>query len=535
MNHRLPISDRKRPVGTVVVTILGILGVLLGFVAWAVSSPVDGSPDDDYHLSTIWCPPHLEGAGCDTQTDGGARESVSVPESVKDSAKCLAFHSDQSASCADTLSDTRDVRTQRFDDGGYPVGYYQFHHLFVGEDVHRSIIVMRLVNILLGLGGIVAVGLLADPRVRHCVLVAAIAAWVPMGVYFIGSNNPSSWAVSGCLIYGAALIAATGTQGKRRGALLALAVYGAVLSATSRGDSAFFMFVISLAVWLLVRFDRPQRPVLVVSLAATIGGLAAFLSTGQAASLTADGGWPTDTSSSIVRIALVNVNSLLDYVATFWGYGYGPGWVDVPLPSWSTLTMIFLAGGVMFVGAEELTARKLLAATVLLGATVGIPLVTMTMRRVHPLTFYQGRYMLPLLAVFFLVWLLRRRRPQPFTSNGQLVLIMGVASVANAFALRRLITRYSTGINGSWTGGLDAPAWWPWALPAKAVLLVGAVAMALGIVALLLVSRGSLKRANALAAPGAFPRVADEAAHVPDDGASPRRPAESAEVLQDRP
>ena len=57
---RLPLTRRHW-------NILGVIALLASVfalgVAWAVSSPVGASPDDDYHLGSIWCTPPLSESG----------------------------------------------------------------------------------------------------------------------------------------------------------------------------------------------------------------------------------------------------------------------------------------------------------------------------------------------------------------------------------------------------------------------------------------------------------------------------------------
>lgn len=51
-----PTAKRARILSTIL-AIVGMMGVLFGFAAWAISSPVSASPDDDYHLGNILVPP----------------------------------------------------------------------------------------------------------------------------------------------------------------------------------------------------------------------------------------------------------------------------------------------------------------------------------------------------------------------------------------------------------------------------------------------------------------------------------------------
>lgn len=465
---------------------LGILGVFFGFVAWAMASPVAGSPDDDYHLGSIWCPNPVEGGSCEVVVDdGGEVTHVIVPETVYMSQHCWAFHSATSAACSDVLSDENLVPSYRFDTGAYPPGFYNFHHLFVGPDVHQSVVNMRVANVILGLGGLFLIASLSRQRQRHDLLVATLLAWVPMGVYFVASSNPTSWALSGCLIYAAGLWFATESGGWKRWALLVLAALGAGMAMMSRTDAAFYVFVITLALWLLIPFRRRLVPEVVVSAILSVLGFAVLLSSSQSANLTGDGSWPVDPNLSAAGVFIRNLYSLPEYVATFWGLGMGPGWLDVPLPGWATLTMLVAFGGALFAGARVMNWRKGLASLVMFGALLGIPVVSMTLRHVQPVTYYQGRYMLPLLAVTLLVWLSTRPEKPTFLGPIQALLLAAITSVSNLVALAVTTVRFTTGWNGA--GSVDAQVgeWWSWGVAPKVVWMGGGISMAIGICCLL--------------------------------------------------
>ena len=119
--------------------VIGVIGLVLSVcgvgLAWAVASPLGASPDDDYHLGSIWCPPPLADSGCTTgYTERGTFGPV-VPESIAATrVACYAFHGNESAVCALNNSDERTMVTDRWDDGNYPWGYYQFHHHFIGHN-----------------------------------------------------------------------------------------------------------------------------------------------------------------------------------------------------------------------------------------------------------------------------------------------------------------------------------------------------------------------------------------------------------------
>ncbi len=484
-----PKTDWRRSVGVRwALGVVGTLGLLWGFVAWAMVSPVGGSPDDDYHLGSTWCPNPTEGGSCAVETAGGEVTAVVVPETIAKGMRCYVFDQTISAACADGFSDANLVPSERFDEGAYPPGFYAFQHLFVGPDVHSSVVNMRIANIALGLGGVLLVGFLAPPRRRNSILVASAVAWVPMGVYFIASNNPSGWAISGLMIFASAVLSAAESHGWRRWVLLVLGVLGAGMAMMARADSAFFVFVVALAIWFLLPFGRRLRPELILSAVLGFCGIAVLLSTTQTGNLTSDGGWPTHPDDSMIHIFTNNLMTLPEYIGAFWGVEWGPGWFDVPLRSASTLTMIVLFGALLFIGARELNWRKGLASLVLFGALVGVPVVSMTMRQVFPVFYYQGRYMLPLLGVFLLVWVQTVKRGKPILDAPlQQVLFWLIISVSNGFTLRNTFLRYASGLYNAYTPMGDA-AWWPWSIPAKLVWGGGALAFAVGSGALLILT-----------------------------------------------
>lgn len=100
-----PTMKRAR-ILTMLLTVVGMVGVLIGFAAWAVSSPVSGSPDDDYHLGSIWCPRPISESGCTFEIKDGVISSVEVPEPITDAKECVAFKPEKDASCALDAADS---------------------------------------------------------------------------------------------------------------------------------------------------------------------------------------------------------------------------------------------------------------------------------------------------------------------------------------------------------------------------------------------------------------------------------------------
>ena len=87
--------------------------------------------------------------------------------------------------------------------------------MFVGDNVARSVIVMRGVNLLIAVALLGGIGLVLPPWMRERYALAIILSWMPMGIYFVASNNPSSWALTGVLGYAAGMYGSVRVAGRR--------------------------------------------------------------------------------------------------------------------------------------------------------------------------------------------------------------------------------------------------------------------------------------------------------------------------------
>lgn len=506
--------------------VLAVAALACG-LSWVLASPVGGSPDDDFHLGSIWCPRPVASSGCATRVREGEVQ-VQVPERVADTARCLAFHEEIAANCQGGLSDEEKTFSRRYDDGNYPTGYYRFHHQLVGEDVDESALAMRGVNLLISVVLLGGIGWLLPARMRQRYALAIILAWMPMGIYLVASNNPSSWALTGVLAYAAGMYGSLRSQGPRRWALLGLALLGALLACVSRGDSAFYLLVVSLAIFVGIRWRR--RVLAHAAIAAVISAVGAWmmLRSGQSQAVAS-----AETSSMMpdsTRLKLI-ILTVPEYFGGFFGSArWGAGWFDVPLDGPIAVLALGLAGIAMFIGARTLDWRKVLSAGVMAGALIGLPIVLSYTQGFESTYDLQPRYLLPLLAPFFLIWLRQVRGAAAMTAS-QAVLIVGLSTMAHAYSLHRILLRYTHGLISY--GKDDAgwlpinlsfqPKWW-WDIPVgpMAVWALGSVTYGVAITCALLLTRvpGTPEAASAVT----------EAPPRPDGG----RPSQAAPEAGDR-
>ena len=489
---------------TLVAVLILVAAVIAASLAWVVASPVGSSPDEDFHVGAMWCPPPVDETGCQISTKDGEK-AVMVPQSLAtDYVTCYALDHDNSALCTLNASDEELAPTLRWDDGNYPWGYYQFAHLFVQRSTSHAVLALRTVNTLLAIGLIGAIIALADSGLRRAVSVAVTVAWLPMGFYFVASMNPSSWAMTGTCAFAAGLLAATRSVGPRRAGLIACALAGAVLACTSRGDSAFFIFVVTVALAFAVPLSRRIIPEAILACVASVVGIWVMARTNVAASYL--GASNELVEYSLTHIAWLNVSSLPKYLSGFVGYLMGPGWNDVSYRGSVSYGASVVVAAALCWSLRSLSRRKALSAITVAGAITGVPVVIGLRGHFNNVLTYQPRYMLPLFVVFALMLLAPSparadnegrpagseafRLPRSIAGRVGTGLVAALWALTNARALYLVIERYAFGRTQHGypfdlaTRNLSAGNewWWPTApIGPMAVWILGAVAGAIAI------------------------------------------------------
>jgi hypothetical protein len=447
----------------------------IALAAWAFSSPIGSSPDDDFHLTSIWCGNPLDTAACEPGTEPGTRV---VPEAVVEAPSCYAQRPEISASCqADTfdLDPTPSVETDRGNfEHNYPPVYYAVMSVLVGPGIEQSILLMRLLNVVLFVGLTTALFCLL-PRTRRPALAWGwLIVSVPLGMFLLASNNPSAWALIGVGSSWLALLGFFETTGRTRVALGALFVVTALMASGARGDAALYTIMGSaLAIFLAARRDRGFLLSTILPAAMAVVSLIFFLTSQQSAVVSSGLGGSTGVSGAplggdgghksgftLLAYNLLMVPSLWTGVFGDWGLG----WLDTGVPAVVRVGAAGIFAAVVFANLRRIDLRKGIA-------VLGVGLVLWLLP-----TFIlvrggnevgenvQPRYILPIMVVLAILACLpvlgRGFRP----SWLQVGLVGGTLLVAEAFSLHANIRRYVTGddVQG-WN--LDAGAEWWWHIP----------------------------------------------------------------------
>lgn len=469
---------------------------LIALSAWAFASPMGASPDDDYHLVSIWCSTG-DSAYCEP---GSVDSSRFVPEAVLES-PCYAPFANRSAVCQSRLDFNTDalVETNRGNFvGAYPPVYYSVMSVFVGDNTLVSVILMRLFNIVLFVGITTALYVLLPKQRRPALVWGWLITTMPLGLFLIASNNPSGWAIVGVGTAWLALLGYFESVDRRRmialGAIFVLAV---VMAAGSRGDSALYVAgaigVVGILAYERSRnfFVRSILPVVMLAVSAaffvtsrqTSSGLTGFGGGSNASVPSEQVAVGVDSLSGFGLFAynLFNVPSL--WVGVFGGWGLG--WIDTVMPAVVMLLALAVFLGVGFAGLAVLDGRKAFVVAGVGFVLWALPTYVLTQGGDKVGEQVQPRYILPLIVLIGGLLVLQAGRKRVVLGRLQTMAVVLGLSVANLVALHMNMRRYITGTDvPGWN--LNAGAEWFWSGAPAPMLVWGAGSLAFaGMVAIL--------------------------------------------------
>lgn len=478
--------------------VLAVLTAVLAFAglgAWAIASPVGASPDEDFHLASIWCAWGDRDQLCES---GASPEERVVSERLVESSGCFAQNPRQSAQCA--LDDAQMVETTRGNFmGAYPPVFYSVMGVLASPDVAVSTVIMRLVNAGIFVGAVASVLALLRPGQRGPIVWSATVALVPLGVFTIVSVNPSSWAIlAGLLVWMSAygyFIAETRT---RRIALGAIAVVLGVMGAGARGDSAVYVsFAALVAAILTFRKSKVWAKFALLPAGIIATGAAFFLSAQQSAGLAAEGlsqGSAIASESAAASGGSVASSALTSLIANFinlpwlWTGGtgtWGLGWMDTAMPDPVWVIMIGALFALVFWGLRQMDLRKSVVLIIALGALTVIPLYVLYSMGAEVGDWVQPRYILPLLLIFVSVALYGFAKDHLGMSRLQAGIIFAVIAASNSLALHNNMRRYISGLgDAGFNLNANIEWWWNIPFPPMIVWFAGSAAFALMLVGL---------------------------------------------------
>ena len=472
-----------------------LLAMFTFLVTWAFASPLGATPDENYHMASIWCAEGERDGACLTNADGSV---FAVPESLPIQV-CYAFDPTIAATCQPEVelvgTDSYEITAVgNFGEhaGDYPGLFYSVMSQFVGPDPERSILVMRVVNAAIFTVLTALVYAFSSGRVRRALVATTAIMMVPLGAFLIPSINPSGWTIGSAFLLVFALYGVVRSRSRTAIAVLApTAVVAFTMGVGSRADGSVYAgLAVVVATMLGLRSLRPTlRNLLRLVLPAVmlVVALKVFLSVGssavQAPQERGTGRW------AVVEIFL----EVFQYIPGSLGW-FPLGWGDTKMPTIVWVLVCAAAAGVVFVGLANLGRRRLLTTVVAVGALLVVPTYIAATSWVAGAAL-QARYIFPMVIIAVAVATLVTEAPRPAVSGArglvlttsQRWLVVGAVSVAGSVAIYTNLRRYVTGNDVEKLRLTPAEWWWPGAVVSPEVLcIISALAL---VVALVLATR----------------------------------------------
>jgi hypothetical protein len=464
--------------------IAGSSAALLAFVAlaaWALASPVGASPDDDYHLVSIWCGAGEREGLCETPAgaEPGGDTRV-VPDDLFRESICYAFKPAVSASCQDGLEGGRMTETDRGNfEGDYPPVFYGVMSIFAGENIQVSVLIMRFANAALFVGLLSVLTWLTPAARRSALVLPVVVTVVPLGMFIISSINASSWALLSAATLWVSLNNYFEASGRRRWVFAALAGLALVIGAGARADSAAYAGLAIVGVLILqARRSRDFALSAILPIVLIAVAIAFYRLSGQSGAAVEG----LDADDEYARPAWELFQALIA-VPDLWvgALGkWGLGWLDTYMPALVWVSSFAVFAGVIFFGLSRPGVRKYIATGLMFAALWGVPALLQWQSHAAVGAYIQPRYILPLAILLVGFALVKTREPGTELSVAQIVGVVLALSAANSLALHTNIRRYVTGseVGG---GNLSANAewWWNTGPTPMVTWMIGSIAFAL--------------------------------------------------------
>ena len=157
---------------------IGVLTFLIS-AGWAFVSPPGSSPDEDAHLTTIWC-----------QSEYGSESCAEVPLRVVELGKCYFLDANALPTCQNEIPFTGATPERILSKNLY---YLTLSKFINSQNIEQSIILMRIFNSLILALIVSFIVLISVQKIAYATILGIMIVNTPLGYFIISSINSSAW------------------------------------------------------------------------------------------------------------------------------------------------------------------------------------------------------------------------------------------------------------------------------------------------------------------------------------------------------
>lgn len=481
------------------------IGLMSCFAAWALSSPLGSSPDENFHVGSIWCADgwsndYCKVSGYDSRTNAAGDAEVPHVMDV-----CFIFYTEQSGDCS---WDPRSIQPALpFNQGGqYPNLFYATMNLLVTDQSQVSGLAMRAANSLLATVLLISAVLLSPRRSSNSVVIGFTATLVPLAMFLIPSLNPSSWAFLG-LAFGWAFQINAITINYKNYKWLSISNWVLFFVATaiamgSRWDAMLMSSMSIVLVLLLCKFSKVKisKASMIFSLGSFAVGISTLINHYKPAGISSGGVFGNSYGGSATQWDdnyrfFHNLVHVIELPAGTLGLTWGIGWLDTPIPTIVALITMGIFSYFFMQSIPFLSYKFLLVNVSIWIFGILLLMYYLTGSSVIVGEVVQPRYILPLIPFLLsiAVWSGNGWNISGRDNRVRLLVFAGLLTVANSIALWTNIKRYTIGLEANTGVSLSTNIewWWDWAPSPNLVLVVGTFGFAIYLVSIFMVINSS--------------------------------------------
>jgi hypothetical protein len=470
--------------------VVGFVAAAVVLVGWLLASPPGSSPDDEYHLTSIWCSRGFIDEVCLENPAATSWDRKTLVPFAVARISCFAYERSVSAAC--TL-DVLGTDPSQFApgiggnvDGERAQLYYWTMHAFVSDDFPSAMARIRLTNVALALAMLAGTLAFAPPLVRRSVALTWLIATLPLGLFLLTSLNTTAWGLIGLGTLWANLLSAlTGSEFRRRIGASMLAIIGATMALGSRTEALGHTVVTLIAVGAFhllsthLGTDRTlrQRRLLPSTLAVrtaigvTAIGAATFALRRLPSLDYLDG--VTDElargNAELVRRGFGEPTlTLLLETPQLWtgafGDRWGLGWIDTPMPPVTSFAAMSAFAVLLMLGLRNADRGRITAVLIVAAGLIALPVLSLMFSANVVGEQLQPRHYMVLLFVLAGVSLVPSPgRPPLELGPGQRATLVTLLGLGHAAALHTNMLRYVAGIGDARYLDLNSTIEWWWA------------------------------------------------------------------------